>query len=145
MEATAVIILSLLLGGLFLFLLFYIFGLFEKKGRIILAQWGLTFSDLIYCQYCRYIGGHPEQDREVKVASFAAKNGKLLFFGGVFGYRYLFDIPIDSIGDIQQRGGTVVIFWSDDRFNHPTELRFTGGGANARALSAKTALMKIAR
>ena len=88
--------------------------------------------------------------------------------------RHLFDIPIDSIIDIRyfdattnrtvgaigganwaipihmkKEDASVLIDWSDGRFNHSTEFRFVGlfGGhnANKRANTLRNALIKMAQ
>ena len=96
----------------------------------ILDEYGLTFSGMTTF-FCKYVGGHPERDRESSINNslyFWVKNGKLIFFEGVgihfkdgllspvvegsltpdkvfidstANLTYLFDIPIDNIEDIR--------------------------------------------
>jgi len=55
----------------------------KKEVRIlkILNTYGLTFFD-VSIHFCKYVGGHPEQDREASFTGllFGAKDGKLIFF-----------------------------------------------------------------
>ena len=95
-----------------------------EKILKILNEYDLTFSDIL-TYYCKYVGGHPERDRESSNLLFGAKNGKLIFFGTNFSISvggegdfltyekvkpyvssqteliHLFDIQIDSIVDIR--------------------------------------------
>ena len=105
----------------------------KKKRELIpkiLNEYDLTFSDMMFYN-CRYVGGHPERNKESSsngtVILFGVKNSKLIFFESSkisFGLSliydegkslksekviinsdsaltYLFDIPINSIIDIR--------------------------------------------
>ena len=101
----------------------------DKKETIcqIFNEYGLAFFEMIMYS-CKYIGGHPERDRETSSNEnilFGTKNGKLIFFASKFIHfddfmkeegrtshkeldveenselTHLFDITIDSIVDIR--------------------------------------------
>jgi len=164
----------------------------------IFNRYGLTISD-ISTYFCKYVGGHPDRDRESSMGIlFGAKNGKLIFFeykniffkGGLFLVEggitpdtviirsnseviHLFEVPINNIVDIRYFDATtsrtiafvvgnhwavpirmekgdasVLIDWNNGRFNHSTEFRFVGAGAqghqaNKRANALRNTFIKM--
>jgi len=137
-----VVIITLIGGSIyFVYLVVYLLVSSKQKKEAaklihkIIDEYGLTFSNMI-TYYCKYVGGHPERNKETSSYSsilFGTKNGKLIFFEGNIRFddsknqegrtshkelkvddkkeklTHLFDIPINSIVDVRYFDSTTSV------------------------------------